>query len=390
MLAPQMIAAGCVITPDRELRPGWVETRGTRIARVGGGEPPRTADIESPTGIVVPGFIDSHVHGGGGASFSTAEPSEIETAVSAHLRHGTTTILASLVTAPTTSLLAQISCLTEQVEKGVLAGIHLEGPWLNPAYKGAHEAQSLTTPSRKRVDELLAAGRGCIRMVTLAPELEGGLEAVSMLQEHGVVVALGHTAADYDTVRAAIEAGVSVATHLYNAMPAMHHRKPGPVLAFLEDDSTAVELIFDGIHLHPRVAALAARWAADRFCLVTDAMAAAGAPDGAYHLGGLDVEVRNRRATLAGSSTIAGSTLTLDVAVNNAVRSGLPLVDAVRAATATPAARLGLAEVGSLRPHQRADLVVLTGELEIQRVMKNGRWVASRGGADQLSRRASL
>jgi N-acetylglucosamine-6-phosphate deacetylase len=214
-------------------------------------------------------------------------------------------------------------------------------------------------------------------MVTLAPELPGGLDAVRRLSALGVVAAIGHTDATYDQARAALDAGASVGTHLFNAMRGLHHREPGPVTALLEHPDAYVELIADGVHLHPAVLRLAATRKPHLAVLVTDAMAAAGAGDGDYRLGDLSVQVRDGTARLADSGTIAGSTLTMAAAVKFAIRfAGLAIEDVVRAATASPAAMLGLTKVGALRPGYRADLVVLDEQLDVLRVLHRGVWVS--------------
>lgn len=373
-----VLAAGTVFAPQGALERGWVRVWDGRVAEVGQGSPPSAPDLELPAGIVVPGFVDTHVHGGGGGSFSTTDPEIALTAAGFHLAHGTTSIVASLVSAPLPELAQQADILADLVQDGVLAGIHLEGPWLSPEFKGAHDQSCLLRPEPSSVDSLMGAGRGLVRMVTLAPELDPTMDIVRRITDFDTVVAVGHTAADYDIARRAVEAGATVATHLYNAMPAVHHRAPGAALALLEDPRVAVELIVDGVHLHPRVAAWAMRCAAGGFTLVTDAISAAGKADGHYRLGGLDVEVRDRTATLAGSGVIAGSTLTMDEALVRAVRTGLPLDEAVLASSTRPAQVLGLSEVGCLEPGRLANLVVLDRDLSVQRVMLRGRWVERR------------
>lgn len=371
-----LVAAGLVVTPDPLLHDAWVLVSGDRILEVGCGAPPRQPDVSRPFGVLVPGFVDAHVHGGGGASFASNEPDQVARAAAYHLSHGTTSVVASLVSAPVPELLSQVGVLAELAEAGIVAGIHLEGPWLNPLFKGAHDEAHLCAPDHHSVDRFLDAGRGWIRMVTLAPELENGLAVVRRIAEAGIVPAVGHTACDYDTARSAIDAGVNVATHLFNAMPSLHHRDPGPVLAVLEDPRVVVELILDNVHLDARVAAWAMRGARGGYMLVTDAMAAAGASDGRYRLGNMEVHVRRGVATLPDSDVIAGSTLTLHRAMVNAVRGGLSLGDAVRASSTTPSRRLGLGSVGRLTPGHLANLVVLNADLEIDRVMLRGHWVA--------------
>jgi N-acetylglucosamine-6-phosphate deacetylase len=270
-----------------------------------------------------------------------------------------------------------VRTLADVTRDGVVAGIHLEGPWLSPSYAGAHNPALLSIPDPASVSRLLDAGGGTIRMVTLAPELPGALEAIGQLAGCGVAVAVGHTDATYDVARAALDAGATVGTHLFNAMRGVHHREPGPALALLEDPRTYVELVADGVHLHPAVVRTVATSKPDRFLLVTDAMAAAASSDGHYRLGPLDVVVEGGVARLADSDVIAGSTLTMAQAVRYATSvAGLPLEAVLRAATATPAALLGLDDVGVLRSGARADLVVLDADLAMTRVMHGGRWVA--------------
>ncbi len=373
-----LLSSDRVVTPARVLAPGWLRVEGGTVVEVGEGEPPMPADVSLAGATVVPGFVDVHLHGGGGASFDGGDQDAAETAVRAHLAHGTTTVVASLVTDAVPALAASVVRLADLVDDGLLAGIHLEGPWLSPRYAGAHEPSLLADPTDADVDLLLEAGRGHVRMVTLAPELPGGLGAVERLAAAGVVAAIGHTDATYDVARAALDAGARAGTHLFNAMRGLHHREPGPVAALLEDREIHVELVADGVHVHPSVLALAARAKPDRVVLVTDAMAAAAAADGDYRLGRLGVEVRDGVARLADSGAIAGSTLTMGDAVRYAVTvAGLPLLDVVRAASATPAALLGLDLVGELTPGAVADLVVLDDDLCVQRVMRRGVWVDS-------------
>lgn len=370
-----LLSADRVVTPARVFAPGWVHVEGQEILEVGPGEPPLPVDLHLPDATVVPGFVDGHAHGGGGASFSSG-PDGAATVAAAHLAHGTTTMMASLVTDGPEAMQRSVRDLAALVADGVLAGIHLEGPWLSPRHAGAHDPGQLAEPTPDRVDALLAAGDGAVRMVTLAPELPGGLAAVRRLTAAGVVAAIGHTDATYDVARAALDAGASVGTHLFNAMRGLHHREPGPAAALLEHPDAHVELIADGVHLHPAVLRLAAAAKPHLTVLVTDAMAAAAAEDGDYRLGPMDVEVRAGVARLAGSGAIAGSTLTMAAAVRHAVHvAGLPIEDVVRAATATPAALLGLERIGSLRPGHLADLVVLDADLGVQRVMRRGAWV---------------
>lgn len=377
-LSGSFLTAAQVVTPARVLAPGWLHVVGSRLAGVGEGAPPGPADVDLGDVTVVPGYVDIHVHGGGGASFDTGEADTAAAVAAAHLSHGTTSMTASLVTDTQEAMERAVRELSLLVADGALVGIHLEGPWLAPGRSGAHRPGSLVLPEPASVEALLAAGDGAVRMVTLAPELPGGIEAVGLLTSHGVVAALGHTDASYDDSRRALDAGARVGTHLFNAMRPLHHRDPGAVGALLEAP-VDVELIADGVHLHPAVLRTVFAAKPGRCVLVTDAMAAAGAGDGDYRLGPMAIQVRDGVARLAdanGRGAIAGSTLTMDAAVRFTVqRAGVPLVEAVHAASTAPARVLGLTEVGALETGRRADLVVLGQDLEVVRVMRRGTWV---------------
>jgi N-acetylglucosamine-6-phosphate deacetylase len=371
-----LLSADRVVLPSGTVEPGWVRTSGDRVAGAGGGPLPAPVDRHL-SGTLVPGFVDAHCHVGGGAAFTSGDPQQAATVLATHRAHGTTTTVASLVTDTLDRLEASVLALAPLVEAGELAGIHLEGPWLSGAHCGAHDPALLRAPDPAEVARLLDAGAGTVRMVTLAPELDGGLRSVGLLADRGVVAALGHSDATYAVARAALDAGATVGTHLFNAMRGLHHREPGPVLALVEDPRAHVELVADGVHLHPEVLRWAATAAPHRFLLVTDAMGAAGAADGDYVLGPAAVQVRDGVARLASNGAIAGSTLTMDRAVRYAVQTaGLPLDAVVEAATATPARALGLDDVGAIEPGRRADLVHLDEALEVVQVMRAGAWLS--------------
>jgi N-acetylglucosamine-6-phosphate deacetylase len=370
-----VLANGRLVTPDG-IVDGWLEVAGRTITAIGTGEPPQRADRDLAGQWVVPGFVDIHVHGGADADFSAGSPEQARRVVGLHRRHGTTTMLASLVTADIDTLVASVTSLAELGDAGELAGIHLEGPFLAPARCGAHDPRLLRTPEPDLVDRLASAGRTRVRMVTLAPELPAGTEATRRFVDAGVIVAVGHTDATYEQTRAAIDAGATVGTHLFNAMRPLHHREPGPVPALLEDDRVSVELICDGVHLHPSVIRGAMRTAsASRVALVTDAMAAAGTGDGDYLLGQLTVRVRDGIARQP-DGTIAGSTLTMDRALRCAVDAGASIDEAVTMASTTPARVLGQADrIGSITVGRDADLVVLDQSLQVAAVMAKGSWL---------------
>ncbi len=374
-----LLGGGRVVTPGAVLEPGWVDVGGSSIVATGSGAPPRTPDHDLGGQWLVPGFVDIHVHGGGGASYQTGDPDAALHVRDFHRERGTTTTLASLVSAPLEALCGAASMLAELVRAGALAGIHLEGPFLSRDYRGAHDQSMLREPTPSELMRLLDAAGDALSVVTLAPELAGAPDAVRSVVEHGAVAAVGHTGATYDGTRTAVAAGARLATHLFNGMPPMHHRNPGPVLALLEDSRVSVELIHDGFHVHPAmVRHVFAVAGADRVALVTDAIVAAGAGagDGDYELGGLGVRVENGLARLVDGNSIAGSTLTMDAALRNTVNAGVPLADAVVASSGTPARVLGLEhEVGAIAPGLAADLVVLDEGLMVQRVMAKGVWV---------------
>jgi len=380
-MGERLIAGGRVATPGGVLDPGWVLVDDGVISAIGEGEPPRSAAVTDATGSwVVPGFVDIHCHGGGGAAFTSADPDHVRQVVDAHTAHGTTTMLASLVTRPVPELVEQVAALADLVRDGLVAGIHLEGPFLSAARCGAHDPAILRPPDPVSVDALLSAGRGTIRMVTIAPELEGAVPAVKRLVDAGVIAAIGHTDALAEDVVPAVDAGATVATHLFNGMRPLHHREPGPIGVLLDDERVTVELICDLVHLHPTVVRLAARHAGvGRTVLITDAIAAAAAGDGTYDIGGLAVDVTNGVPTLAGGGSLAGSTLTMDAAFRNMVKScGVGVLDAVAAASTRPAELLGLGDVtGRLAPGYAADVVLLDDALRPVSVMRRGEWVPS-------------
>ncbi|OMB93069.1 N-acetylglucosamine-6-phosphate deacetylase [Mycobacterium sp. NS-7484] len=380
-----LLAAGTLITGEKLLRPGWIELSGDRVVAIGAGRPPRPADHDLGSVTVVPGFVDTHAHGGAGGGFSAASSVDTDTAVALHRRHGTTTMIASLVTAGPEDLLRQVSALAEQAQAGVIDGIHLEGPWLSTVRCGAHQPALMRDPDPAEIDRMLTAAAGTIRMVTIAPERPGALSAIRRFVDAGVVVALGHTDATYEQTRAAIDAGASVGTHLFNAMRPIDQREPGPVIALMEDPGVTVELIADGVHIDAAIYRHVTRAVGpDRVSLITDAMPAAGMPDGRYPLGPVPVDVADGVALVAGMNTIAGSTATMDRVVRFAVsHCGLTRDEALmlvtRQASVNPARALGLS-AGALEPGARADLVVLDSDLTVTGVLRRGVWVVQPTG----------
>lgn len=354
---------------------GWVLFEGDRVAAAGtGAELPAAREImDGRGGCLVPGFIDIHGHGGGGASFDDG-PEAVRVARAVHRAHGTTRAVLSLITAPIDELTARVAAVADLADADpTILGSHLEGPFLDPGHKGAHDPSLLRAPDAASVDRLLEAGRGSIRQVTLAPELPGAFDAIRRFVDAGVAVAVGHTDADAAIARRAFDAGATLLTHAFNAMNGIHHRAPGPVVAALRDERVTLEVIADGVHVD--LALIATLFAADgaRMALITDAMAAAGAADGRYVLGVLAVRVDEGVARLEEGGAIAGSTLTQDAAVRNVVAAGVGLAEAVRAATETPARAMGRADLGRLDIGSLADAVLLDGDLSVRRVWVGGR-----------------
>lgn len=354
----------------------WMLVRADTIVSTGSGRqfPEATERIDVGGLWFVPGFMDLHCHGGGGHPYDDG-PDEIAAALLTHRAHGTTRSLISLVANPVAQIRESLGVIADLASSDpLILGSHLEGPFLARERRGAHNPDFLHEPMPYEVEELLGASRGTLRQLTIAPELPGALETIDVLVENGVTVAVGHTEATFDVTREAFDRGARLLTHVFNAMPGIHHRAPGPVIAAFEDDRVTIELILDGLHVHPDVAAMVFRAAPGRVALVTDAMAAAGASDGHYRLGSLNVTVRDGLAVLSGTSTIAGSTLTQDVALRCAIETAaVDPADAVAALTATPARALGLeSRHGYLAPGFAADAVFLDHEWRVQQVWADG------------------
>ncbi|GEB93932.1 N-acetylglucosamine-6-phosphate deacetylase [Microbacterium lacticum] len=355
----------------------WVAFADGVVLRAGTGDEwralPAGDAIDAAGAYLTPGFVDIHGHGGGGGTYDHGLDA-IAAARAVHLARGTTRAVLSLVTASIDDLAAQVGMIADLSERdATILGTHLEGPFLDPGHKGAHTESLLRAPDEAAVARLVEAGRGTVRQVTLAPELPGGLAATAEFVAAGVAVAVGHTNATEAEASAAFDAGATLLTHAFNAMPGIHHRAPGPVVAAMRDERVTLELIADGIHVHPDVIALAFAGAPGRIALITDAMGAAGEPDGAYELGGLAVTVTDGVARLDEGGAIAGSTLTQDAALRLVVAGGLPLADAAAALTSVPARAIGLAgRYGSLRPGAAADAVLLDDALQVAGVWVDG------------------
>ena len=375
----QLLAGGRVVTPGGVATDAWIHVADGRIVSVGARRPDLDAPVMDVAGAwILPGFVDLHVHGGGGHSVADS-PMAMDAAVAFHHGHGTTSTLVSLMTAPEDALHEQLRWAAALVarrpsSRGRVLGSHLEGPFLSPRRCGAQNEAHITAPDPALLERLLATAGDTLRMITIAPELDGALPLITSLRESGVTAAMGHSDATYEEAVAGIEAGINHATHLFNAMPPLHHRDPGAVAAALEADLTC-ELINDGRHLHPTIVRLVFELITSPV-LVTDAIDATGIGDGQFELGGQEVHVHDGEPRLAASGSLAGSTLTMDEAVGRAVGvSGLSIEAASAAASATPARVLGLdRQIGSIATGHRADLVVLDDQLQVTAVMADGRW----------------
>lgn len=386
--APAQVLTGArVVTPGGVRDDVGVHVAAGAIVAVGPVRAPAEVPLVDLEGAwVLPGYVDLHMHGGGGHSVSDS-PEAMEAAVAFHRARGTTSTLVSLMTAPVSELAEQLGWAAEltgrgPTRRGHVLGAHLEGPFLSARRCGAQNVAHMIAPDPAVLERLVAAAQGTLRMVTLAPELEGALALIAALAETGVVVALGHSDATYAQARAAIGAGARHATHLFNGMRPLHHREPGLVGAVLEAGLSA-ELINDGRHVHPAVVRLVAGLS-DCPVLITDAIDATGVGDGTFLLGGQEVEVHDGEARLLRNRSLAGSTLTMDEAVRRAVTdSGLTLEEASVAASGNPARVLGVeATIGSLAAGRQADLVVLDDDLRVRAVMAAGEWCAGVGAPD--------
>jgi N-acetylglucosamine-6-phosphate deacetylase len=397
-MTSESVVRGRVVTPQGVIDDGAVVLEGTSIRWVGpAAEVPGGPPSGPPAGdghLVLPGLVDLHCHGGGGASFPDAESAdEVLRAVHEHRRHGTTSLVASLVTAAPDTLRSRVALLAGLAEAGEIAGIHLEGPFLSVVRCGAQDPALIIDPDPALTAELLSLGGGHVVTMTVAPEHAGNRDGVAAaLVAGGALPSWGHTDAGPGDTRAALEAGAAMlaaadgprsaratVTHLFNGMHPLHHRDPGPIGEFLaaaRRGDAVVELIADGTHLHPDVVRevyeLVGR---DGTVLVTDAMAAAGMPDGAYRLGSQDVTVAGGVARLTVGESIAGGTAHLLDVVRTTVAGGVPLVDAVYMASTGPARVLGDSGVGALEAGRRADLIVTDAELRPLRVVRRGQEV---------------
>ncbi|MFC8503669.1 N-acetylglucosamine-6-phosphate deacetylase [Pedococcus sp. NPDC057267] len=389
-----VLLTGRTVLPDRVVADGAVVVDGGTIAYAGerAGVPARWAQAPTPpgwepTGTILPGLVDVHCHGGDGGEFGT-DADAATRAVARHHRAGSTSVVGSLVSAPQDVLLAGIATLVPLAESGDLAGIHLEGPFLSVDRCGAQDPDALTDPDAAFVEQVAAAAGPWFAHMTYAPERDGADELPAHLAAAGALAAVGHTAAPWEVAATALErvrsagarGGRPLVTHVFNGMPPLHHRTPGPVAAALAAAArgeAVVEVIADGVHLAAgTVRMVFDTVGASNIALVSDSMSAGGLSDGEYTLGGQAVRVVGREARLVKDGSLAGGVSTLLEQVRWCVRElGIGLLDAVTAASRTPAAALSLERVGALAARQHADLLVVDGDLSLLRVLRRGSWL---------------
>jgi N-acetylglucosamine-6-phosphate deacetylase len=382
------IYASRILTPQDELRDCVIVVEVGRITGIGHRDevhiPPGAKDYVASGMTVVPGFVDVHIHGAGGHDVMEGDAAALDKITSTVARFGTTSIVATTVTAPVEDTCRSLEGIAQYIHAhestadnsrfgADILGIHLEGPFINPGRRGVHPVESIAAPSVEILEKFRAAAGGLIKILTIAPEMPGALKLVAAAIADGIVVALGHTDADYAQARAAIQAGARHAVHVYNAMRPFTHRDPGVISAILTDADVTAEIIADGVHVAgPAIQVLLGTKGFDTVLLVSDGTAATGMRDGSYKLGNFDVAVKDG-VVRNSEGKLAGSTLTLDRAVRYLVDLGVPMVDAIRMATILPARRLGLAgKKGIIAVGADADLVVLTPDLHVAGVMTRG------------------
>jgi N-acetylglucosamine-6-phosphate deacetylase len=371
-----------IITPFRIVENGTIVISGKQISNMGKVSDvkisPDTAVVDLKGLTVTPGFIDLLVHGGGGKGFADDSDESIKTISDFFFSHGTTGMLASLFSKKIDLLkndVNRIANYADQHKDSNIWGIHMEGPFINPEIKGAHKIEYLWEPNVAMWNELNATARGYIKIMTIAPELPGNIDVIRAAASQGVVPSIGHTLALYDDIEKAIDNGAAHVTHMFNAMRPFHHREPGIMVAALLRNELKVELIADAVHVDPIVMKLLHNIkGSGGIILVTDAIRASGMPDGDYHFMDQKIIVKDKRAYLENGTTLAGSTLTMEVAVRNMVKLvGVPITDAVRMASLNGAKVLGLEhQKGILAVGKDADLVVMDDDFNVQATIYEG------------------
>jgi N-acetylglucosamine-6-phosphate deacetylase len=386
-----LITAPRVVTADaggRIFEPGYVVTAGPRVTAVAPGPPPWAADIALTSGMLLPGLVDLQVNGYYGEEFQTADADGWAKVVTGLPQTGTTAIVPTFITAPLGVLgdaLRRAAALIPDLPRGTrVLGVHVEGPFISPARKGAHNEAWITDPTPEAVDGLLEAGRGVLRLVTLAPEREGALAAITRLTEAGVLVSVGHTDATARQVAEAARCGARMVTHLFNAQRPLHHREPGVIGQALTDPRLTSGIVADMRHVAPEIIVIAFNAAPGRVFVVTDAAACAGMPAGRYLLGGEPIEMPpgDGEPPVRVDGTLAGSALRMDAAVANLVSAGIGLATAVAAATRIPADLIGRPDLGRIAPGAAADLAWLDDDLRTVATWIGGELAYARAGMD--------
>jgi N-acetylglucosamine-6-phosphate deacetylase len=388
LTAPAVLTAQAA---DGPVPPGYVAIDGAVVAEAGRGAPPRPADIELPDGLLVPGFVDLQVNGYYGVEFQVADAVGWARVARRLPETGTTAFLPTMITAPVAELAAGLAAAAGFVPGltggARVLGVHLEGPFIAPARRGAHNPAFITDPDPAAIGSLLAAGDGVLRLVTLAPERPGALAAIGRLTAAGVTVSVGHSDATAAQVELAATAGARKVTHLFNAQRPLGHREPGVPGQALADERLTSGLIADLRHVSGIVCKIAFAAAPGRVVLVTDAAACAGMPPGDYLLGGEPITLPpgDGEPPVRADGTLAGSALRMDRAVANAVSCGVPLTVALDAASRLPADLIGRPELGRIVPGAAADLVWLSPDLETRATWVGGELVYTDGAAATLA-----
>lgn len=367
-----MIIGNANVFLDGAFRPASVTVEGDTITAIGGPDAPW--DVDAGGNYLVPGFVDVHTHGAMNEDFSDGKPEGLPKMSRYYAQNGVTSFLATTMTLKEETLTPAMETIRDFVrpaDGAKCAGIHLEGPFLSYAKRGAQAAENLHAPDAGMFHRLNAASGGMVRLVTVAPEEPGAMDFIREVSRV-CTVSLGHTTADYDTAAAAFEAGATHATHLFNGMPAFAHRAPGVVGAAFDHNATA-ELICDGLHIHPSAIRVAKQLFGKNLVVISDSLRCAGMPDGQYELGGQPIEMKNGRATLLGTDTLAGSSTNLLTEVRNLVSFGFTLEDAIYAVTEAPARAVRLEQhIGSIAVGKQADLLLLSKDLELEAVYVDG------------------
>jgi len=380
-----LLRVGKAITPATEIRDAGILIRDGEIERIGKRDelelPAGATEIRAEDSTAIPGFIDVHIHGAGGRDVMEGTPEALSVVTQRVAQHGTTSIIATTVSAPTDYTLRAVEgiakYITMQLEyddlRAEVLGMHFEGPFLSKERRGMHPAKVLQPPSLEMLQKLLHTAAGNARILTIAPELLGAMPCIDAARSLGMVVSIGHTDATFEQARAAIAHGAHHATHVYNAMRPFSHRDPGVIGAVLTSPEVNAELIADGIHVDEiAMKVLLQAKGPERVVLISDGTMATGMPDGKYTLGGVEFIVVDGVCRDA-EGRLAGSTLTLDRALRNIVRLGIPLADAVRMLTVNPATVLGIEfKKGALRTGADADILLLNEALQITKVWTRG------------------